>query len=80
MAKAYCASSIQGFPNSAPITVHEPIWVQDGMRTASEQKNGRRDEMINAAEILKSQLARGLGLDKYAEIMHGYPSSPSFKR
>ena len=49
------------------------------MRAVTEQKNVWRDEMTNAAEILKAQLAMGLRLDKYAEIMHGYPSSPSFK-
>ena len=36
--------------------------------------------MINASEILKAQLARSLGLDKYAEIMRGDPASPSFQR
>lgn len=36
--------------------------------------------MINASEILKAQLARSLGLDKYAEIMRGDPVSPSFQR
>ena len=36
--------------------------------------------MIKAKEILQAQLARGLGLDKYAEIMHGNPSSLSFQR
>ena len=36
--------------------------------------------MINALEILKAQLARSLGLDKYAEIMRGDPASPSFQR
>ncbi len=36
--------------------------------------------MINATEILQAQLARSLGLDKYAEIMRGDPTSPSFQR
>ena len=36
--------------------------------------------MINATQILQVQLARGLGLDRYSEIMHGDPSSPDFQR
>lgn len=36
--------------------------------------------MINAKEVLQAQLARGLGLDRYAEIMHGDPASPDFQR
>ena len=36
--------------------------------------------MINASEIMLAQLARSLGLDKYAEIMRGDPASPSFQR
>ena len=36
--------------------------------------------MINAKEVLQAQLARGLGLDRYAEIMHVDPSSLSFQR
>lgn len=36
--------------------------------------------MINASEIMRAQLARSLGLDKYAEIMRGDPASPSFQR
>ena len=36
--------------------------------------------MINATEILQAQLARSLGLDRYAEIMQGDPSSPEFQR
>ncbi len=36
--------------------------------------------MINASEIMQAQLARSLGLDKYAEIMRGDPASPSFQR
>ncbi len=35
--------------------------------------------MINASEIMRAQLARSLGLDKYAEIMRGDPASPSFQ-
>ncbi len=37
-------------------------------------------KMINASEIIQAQLARSLGLDKYAEIMRGDPASPSFQR
>ena len=36
--------------------------------------------MINASEIMRTQLARSLGLDKYAEIVHGDPASLSFQR
>ena len=36
--------------------------------------------MINAKEVLQAQLARGLGLDRYAEIMRGDPASPDFQR
>lgn len=36
--------------------------------------------MINAKEVLQAQLARGLGLGRYAEIMHGDPASPDFQR
>ena len=36
--------------------------------------------MINAAEIMRAQLAKSLGLDKYAKIMHADPASPSFQR
>ena len=36
--------------------------------------------MINAEEILQAQLARSLGLDRYADIMHGDPASPVFQR
>ena len=36
--------------------------------------------MINASEIMRAQLTRSLGLDKYAEIMRGDPASPSFQR
>lgn len=36
--------------------------------------------MINAAQILQVQLARGLGLDRYSEIMRGDPASPDFQR
>ena len=36
--------------------------------------------MINAKEVLQAQLARGLGLDRYADIMHGDPASPEFQR
>ena len=36
--------------------------------------------MINAQEVLQAQLARGLGLDRYADIMRGDPASPDFQR
>ena len=36
--------------------------------------------IINAAEILHAQLARSLGLDRYAEIMAGDPMCPDFQR
>ena len=36
--------------------------------------------MINATQILQAQLARGLGLDRYSEIMRGDPSSSDFQR
>ena len=36
--------------------------------------------MINATEVLQIQLAHSLGLDRYAEIMHGDPSSAEFQR
>ena len=36
--------------------------------------------MINAKEILQAQLARSLGLDRYASIMEGDPASPVFQR
>lgn len=36
--------------------------------------------MIYAKEVLQAQLARGLGLDRYAEIMRGDPASPDFRR
>ena len=36
--------------------------------------------MINAKEVLQAQLARGLGLDRYADIMHGDPAFPEFQR
>ena len=36
--------------------------------------------MLNATEILQAQLAHGLGLDRYATIMNGDPSSPDFQR
>ena len=36
--------------------------------------------MINAAEVLRAQFARGLGLDRYADIMQGDPESPDFQR
>ena len=35
---------------------------------------------MNANEILQAQLAHSLGLDSYAEIMNGDPSSPDFQR
>ena len=40
----------------------------------------RENEMICATTILQAQLARGLGLDKYAEIMRGDPTDPDFQR
>ncbi len=36
--------------------------------------------MINAIEVLQIQLAHSLGLDRYAEIMNGDPSSAEFQR
>lgn len=36
--------------------------------------------MISAKEVLHAQLARGLGLDRYAEIMKGDPTSADFQR
>ena len=36
--------------------------------------------MINATEILHSQLARGLGLDKYEKLINGDPSSLCFQK
>lgn len=35
---------------------------------------------ISASTVLESQLARSLGLDRYAEIMHGDPSSIEFQK
>ena len=35
--------------------------------------------MINATEILQDQLAHSLGLDRYADIMRGDPSTPEFQ-
>ena len=37
-------------------------------------------QILNGKEILQQQLARGLGLDRYAFIMRGEPSSPEFQR
>ena len=36
--------------------------------------------MINAKEVLQAQLARGLGLDRYADIIHRDPASSAFQR
>ena len=36
--------------------------------------------MLNATQILQAQLARGLGLDRYSELIHGDPASPDFQR
>lgn len=36
--------------------------------------------LLSACEILNTQLASSLGLDRYKEIMHGDPSSPQFQR
>ncbi len=36
--------------------------------------------MIDAIEVLQAQLAHGLGLDRYAEIMCGDPAAPDFQR
>lgn len=36
--------------------------------------------MINATEILQAQLARSLGLDRYADIMRGDPASKGFQK
>ncbi len=36
--------------------------------------------MINATEVLQAQLARSLGLDSYAQIMRGDPTTPEFQR
>jgi hypothetical protein len=36
--------------------------------------------MINANKVLQDQLARGLGLDRYEEIMQGDPQSSDFQR
>lgn len=35
---------------------------------------------LSACEILNTQLASSLGLDRYSEIMNGDPSSPTFQR
>lgn len=35
---------------------------------------------LSACEILNTQLASSLGLDRYKEIMNGDPSSPEFQR
>lgn len=35
---------------------------------------------LDASAILQSQLARGLGLDRYADIMNGDPASLGFQR
>ena len=35
---------------------------------------------LTANTVLESQLARGLGLDRHEEIMHGIPTSPEFQR
>ena len=37
-------------------------------------------QVINAKEVLQAQLARSLGLDRYADIMRGDPLSPDFQR
>ena len=39
-----------------------------------------KSRLLDAQMILQAQLARGLGLDRYAEIMHGDLSSPEFQR
>lgn len=36
--------------------------------------------MINANKVLQDQFARGLGLDRYEEIMQGDPQSSDFQR
>ena len=36
--------------------------------------------MIHASQVLQDQLARSLGLDRYAFIMSGDPASPVFQR
>ena len=36
--------------------------------------------MISAKEVLQTKLARGLGLDRYADIMHGDLAFPKFQR
>ena len=36
--------------------------------------------MLHAKEILRAQFARGLGLDRYAEILRGDPASADFQR
>ena len=36
--------------------------------------------MINAKEVLQAHLARGLGLDRYADIIHRDPASSAFQR
>lgn len=38
------------------------------------------NDMIDAKKILQFQLAHGLGLDRYSEIMNGDPVSPDFQR
>ena len=38
------------------------------------------DRLIKASEVLRAQLAHSLGLDSYAQIMCGNPTSPEFQR
>lgn len=48
---------------------------------SNHDSNRQQDaRMINAKEVLQAQLAQGLGLDRYADIMHGDPASPEFQR
>ena len=43
-------------------------------------KGHYENQILDATEILHAQLSRSLGLDRYAEIMAGDPTSPDFQR
>lgn len=43
-------------------------------------KDPNENRKLDAAEILQAQLARSLGLDRYAQIMAGDSASPNFQR
>lgn len=43
-------------------------------------KDHPKNRTLDATELLQAQLARSLGLDRYADIMAGDPLSPDFQR